>query len=118
MGAPTVASVTTYAVKWREPDGQTFLGRLVLGPTKLRLVGRRRGADGPTVDRQIGYAELQDFRIGSGGAERLDERPSLVLEGTDGRYLVTSAGMGAPIVQELLGRLTDLRSSSSRTLAL
>ena len=52
-------TVTTYAVKWREPDGQTFVGRLALGARTFRLVGRTPGADGPTVDRQIGYDELQ-----------------------------------------------------------
>ena len=38
-------TVTTYAVKWREPDGQTFVGRLALGPRALRLDGRRRGGE-------------------------------------------------------------------------
>ena len=107
-------TVTTYAVKWREPDGQTFVGRLALGPRTLRLVGRTPGADGPTVDRQIGYAELQGLRIGSRGADRLDGRPALVVERADGAYLVADAGMGAPIVQELVDRLADLRLAAPR----
>ena len=106
--------MTTYAVKWREPDGQTFVGRLALGPRTLRLVGRRPGAEGPTVDRQIGYSELQGLRIGSRGADRLDGRPALVVERADGPYLVADAGMGAPIVQELVERLADLRLAAPR----
>jgi hypothetical protein len=107
--------VATYAVKWREPDGQTFIGRLALGPRTLRLVGRRPGAEGPTVDREIGYTELQGLRIGSRGADRLDGRPALVVERADGPYLVADAGMGgSPIVQELVDRLADLRLAAPR----
>lgn len=101
--------MTTYAVKWREPDGQTFIGRLALGPRAFRLVGRRRGADGPAVNRRVGYEELRGLRIGSRGADRLDGRPALVVERPGGAYLVAGAGMGAPIVQELVERLTGLR---------
>lgn len=97
----------TYAVKWREPDGRTFLGRLALGPSTLRLEGRERG--GPVVDRQIGYEEMQGLGVSRHGADRLDGQPTLVVERADGPYLVTSAGMGAGIVQELLDRLAELR---------
>jgi hypothetical protein len=102
----------SYAVKWREPDGQTFLGRLAFGPRTLRLEGRDPA--GPVVDRQIGYDELQELRVGSGGSERLDGRPTLVVERADGRYLVTSAGSGAGIVQELIDRLAELRLAVPR----
>jgi hypothetical protein len=104
---------TTYAVKWREPDGQTFLGHLALGPRTLCLEGR--GTEGPVVERQIGYDELQGLRLGSDRAERLDGRPALVVERADGLYLVASAEMGAGIVQELLDRLADLRVGPAAT---
>ena len=102
----------TYGVKWREPDGQTYVGRLALGPRTLRLEGRE--PNGPAVDRQIGYDEVQSLRLGSHGDERLDGRPALVVERADGRYLVTSAGMGAGIVQELVERLAELREAAPR----
>jgi len=98
---------TTYAVKWREPGGQIYLGRLALGPRTLRLEGRE--PHGPAVDRQIGYDEVQGLRIGSYGPDRLDGRPTLVVERADGQYLVASAGMGAGIVQELVDHLAELR---------
>jgi hypothetical protein len=101
--------VTTYAVKWREPDGQTFIGRLALGPRAFRLEGRQRGAEGPAVNRRFGYEELRGLRIGSRGADRLDGRPALVVERPEGAYFVAGAGMGAPIVQELGERLGALR---------
>ena len=103
--------MTTYAVKWREPDGQTFIGRLTLGPLTLRLDGRRRGVEESPVSRQFGYEELRGLRIGSRGADRLDGRPALVVERPDGTYLVAGTGMGAPIVRELVDRLADLRPS-------
>jgi hypothetical protein len=102
----------TYGVKWREPDGRTYVGRLALGPRTLRLEGRE--PNGPAVDRQIGYDELQGMWLGSRGDERLDGRPALVVERADGRYLVTSAGMGAGIVQELVERLAQLRTAAPR----
>ena len=53
---------TTYAIKWREPDGQTYLGRLALGARTLGLEGRQR--DGPAVSRQISYEGILSLRIG------------------------------------------------------
>jgi len=103
---------TTYAVKWREPDGQTYLGSLALGARTLRFEGR--GLDGPVVDRQIGYGEVWALRLASRSADRLDGRPALVFERADGRYLITSAGMGAGIVQEVVDRLAELRRAAPR----
>ncbi len=103
------AVLTTYAVTWREPGGETFVGRLVLGPRTLLLAGRRRGTAGDVVGRQIDYAELDGLRLGSRGPDRLDGRPAVVVERAGGRYLIAGAGTGAPIVQELLERLADLR---------
>lgn len=98
----------TYAVKWREPSGQTFIGRLAFDPRTLRLDGRRSGANEPPVNRQLRYDELQSLRIGSRGVDRLDGRPALVVEWPEGAYLVAGAGQGAPIVQELVDRLSHL----------
>ena len=100
----------TYAVKWREPGGQTYLGRLALGARALDLDGRQR--DGPAVNRQIAYEEILGLRLGTHGADRLDAQPALVLERADGRYRVTSAGMGAGIVQEIADRLAELRRAA------
>lgn len=103
---------TTYAIKWREPDGQTYLGRLAFGARTLALQGR--GPDGPAVDTQIAYEEILNLSIGSRGADRLDGQPALVVERADGRYLVTSAGIGAGIVHEIVDRLADLRGGALR----
>jgi len=99
-------------VKWREPDGQTYLGRLALGLRTLDLSGRQR--DGPAVHRQIAYEELLSLRVGSRGADRLDGQPALVVECVDGSYSVSSAGMGAGIVQEVAERLAGFRGAARR----
>ncbi len=101
--------MTTYAIKWREPSGQTFIGRLAFGARTLRLDGRRSGVNEPPVYRHLRYDELQSLRIGSRGADRLDGRPALVVEWLEGAYLFAGAGQGAPIVQELVDRLVELR---------
>jgi hypothetical protein len=105
--------VTTYAVKWREPGGETFIGRLAFGPHALGLDGRRSGANDPPVYRRLRYDELQGLRIGSRGADRLDGRPALVVDWPEGSYLVAGAGQGAPIVQELVDRLVVLRRDAA-----
>lgn len=105
--------VTTFAVTWREPDGQTFIGRLAFGPCALRLDGRQRAADGLAVKRRFAYEELRGLRVGSAG-DRLDGRPALVVELQEGVYRVADAGMGAPIVKELVERLTDRRLVATR----
>lgn len=107
--------MATYAVKWREPDGATFVGRLTLGARVLRLDGRQTGADGQAVKRKLRYDELEGLRIGRRGADRLDGRPAVIVEQADGRYLVADAGLGAPIVQELVDRLAELRRSATWT---
>lgn len=107
--------MTTYAVKWREPDGRTYVGRLALGARTLNLVGRGRGAKAASVDRQISYSELRGLRVGHDAAERLDGRPALVVEGAEGHYLIADPGMGLPMVQEVADRLTALRSTATRT---
>ena len=101
-------TVETYAVKWREPDGQTFVGSLALGARALRLEGRRRGPEGAAVGRRLGYDELRGLSLG-----RLDGRSALAVELCDGAYLVAHAGPGAPIIQELVERLAALVPSKN-----
>ena len=102
---------TSYAVRWREPDGQAYVGRLELGPRALRLVG---AAGGTQVDRQIGYDELQGLRIGHDAEERLDGRRALVIERPQGAYHLTSTVLEAGILQELVDRLSDLSLAAPR----
>jgi hypothetical protein len=104
---------TSYAIKWREPDGQAYVGRLELGPRALRLVGDGADITG-AVDRQIGYEELRSLRIGHDAAERVDGRRSLVIERPQGAYHLTSTVLEAGILQELVDRLSELSLAAPR----
>ncbi len=102
---------TSYAVKWREPGGEAYVGRLELAPRALHLVG---DADGARVDREIRYDELQGLRIAHDAGERLDGRRALVIERPQGAYHLTSAVFEAGILQELVDRLSDLSLAAPR----
>jgi hypothetical protein len=109
--------MTTYAVTWCEPDGQTFVGRLALAPRALQLDGRPRSPGGPSVNRRLGYDELLGQRLSTRSTERLEGRRTLVLEHSDGNYLVADTGLGAPVVNELadrLARLTDRKETAEK----
>jgi hypothetical protein len=103
---------TSYAVKWREPDGKTFLGRLELQPKALVLVGRENGSG--SRRRTLGYAELGDFHLGRGPGERLDGQAVLVVECGGEDYVITSTVVHAGVLQELVHRLSELRLVSPR----
>jgi hypothetical protein len=108
-GGATLRHVKTgYAVKWREPDGREYLGLLTLTPAVLRLEGR--GSEGRIVERQLARDRLRDVRIGRTTADRLDGRPTLVVEHPDGTYHVAGAVTSTGILRELVGRLCELRS--------
>jgi len=102
---------SSYAVKWREPGGKAYVGRLELGPRALHLVG---DAGGARVDRRIGYDELQDLRIAHDPGERVDGRRALVIERPQGAYHLTSAVFEAGILHELVDRLSDLSLAAPR----
>jgi hypothetical protein len=98
---------TSYAVKWREASGHLFLGRLDLGPTALILEGRDGAED--AVIRTIDYEELDGFHLAQSTGERLDGKPTLVVERARGDVLVTTAVVHAGLLQELVHRLSELR---------
>ena len=105
----------SYAVRWREPDGSRYLGRLELDPKAMLLQGRRDG--GRAVARSIGYDELRGLHIGRKPGERLDGQPALVIERARGAFLVASAVTQVGILQELVHRLSELPRSWPARLA-
>jgi len=98
---------TSYAVKWRESSGRTFLGRLDFGPTALVLEGREGAAD--AIVRTIEFEALDGFHLAQSSSDRLDGKPTLVVERAGGDVLVTSAVVHAGVLQELVHRLSTLR---------
>jgi len=66
----------SYAVRWREPGGETFSGHVELGLRALTLSGR----DGAgSVSRVLPYEDVRAFHIGRGD-DGLYDRPALVIE--------------------------------------
>jgi hypothetical protein len=103
---------SSYAVKWREPGGHVFLGKLEFQRQALVLEGRN-GAEG-TVRRVIDFAELRSFRLGQTADERLDGQPTLVVERPTGNTFVTSSVVHAGVLQEVADRLSELHLLAPR----
>ncbi len=68
----------SYAAIWREPGGAIATGKVVLEPDRLRLEGTT--GEGRFSRRGLLYTEVMGVRIGRGAGERLNDRPTLVLE--------------------------------------
>ena len=97
---------TTYAVSWQEPSGTIGSGRLELGTDALLLVGQN-GSSG--VTQAFPYRTMVALRIARSTTERLQGRPTLVIDVAGGESLRVVA-VGQPgIVTELASRLGELR---------
>lgn len=102
---------TSYAVLWQEGNGPVSAGKLVLGPTSLRLeagAGHTR-----STSRVLRYAELAS--VGKAApAERIRSQPTAVVERDERDRLAIAAldGMGSvrEIVEQLAARLTGRKA--------
>ena len=96
----------SYPVSWVEPDGSPGSGRLELGTDALLLAGRNGSSE---VRRAFPYRNMSGLRIARGAHERLQDRPTLIVDLDGGRSL-RIAGVAQPgIVSELASRLSALR---------
>ena len=96
----------TYAVTWEEAEGNRRSGRLELGADALHLEGSN--GDG-AASRELPYTDVSRFRLARSSEERLQGRPTLLLE-LRGGELLKIAGVSQPgIVAELSDRLAVLK---------
>lgn len=100
----------TYAVTWEEPEGTRRSGRLELGADALHLEGSN--GEGP-ASKELPYTDVRQCRLARSGGERLQGRPTLLLELRGGQVLKI-AGVSQPgIVAELSDRLGVLAADPS-----
>jgi hypothetical protein len=107
---------SSYGVVWREGTHALARGKLELLPRALRLDGMS-GNDPAT--REIAYESLSDIRIGRNGHDRLDGRPSLVLESRSGEPVTIASVAQAGVISEIAERLAALQlgAESNRRIA-
>src|SRR4051812_50213167 len=108
---------SSYGVVWREGTNALARGKLELLPHALRLDGMS-GSDMAT--REIAYESLSEIRIGRNGHDRLDGRPSLVLESRCGEPVTIASVAQAGVISEIAERLPPpfLLAAAPRRLAL
>lgn len=96
----------SYALVWREEGGPLYAGKLELGPDALRVQGS--SPEGLVASRAIAYAKLIGVRIGRAPTDRINGRPSLVLDRGAGRPISIAAVSGAGVVHEVAQLLAEL----------
>jgi hypothetical protein len=93
---------TSYGVVWREGESPLATGKLELLPLGIRL-------DGLDAARDIPYELLANVRVGRQASERIDGRPSVVLERRSGAPVTISTVAKPSLVGEIVERLAALQ---------
>ena len=91
-------STRTYAVVWQKDAGPVVPGQLQLLADAIRLRG---GAHSRPVEHALAYEELSAVRLGRQPEERIQGRPSLLLEVCSIEQFLVSAIGGLGVVTEL-----------------
>jgi hypothetical protein len=93
---------TSYGVVWREGEEPLAAGKLELRPSGMRL-------DGIDGLRDVPYRLLAGVRVGRLAGERIDGRPSVVLERHTGGPITVATVATPSLVGEIVERLAALR---------
>jgi hypothetical protein len=103
----------TYGVVWREGPGPLATGKLELLSHGLRLDGLERSYE-------LAYEDLSAVRVGRTTNERIDGRPSVVLERLHGDPVTIATVAQPSLVGEIAERLAALQLNAAppRRLAL
>jgi hypothetical protein len=96
----------SYGVVWREGTRPLARGKLELLPRAIRLEGMS-GSEPAT--REIAYDYLTEIRIGRSSGERIDGRPSLLLEPRTGETVSIASVAQSGVVAEIADRLSALQ---------
>jgi hypothetical protein len=101
---------TTYGVVWREGSDRLARGRLELLPRFLRLDGM---AGSLPADREVRYEDIDGVHVGRAPGERIQGRPSLVLERSSGGTIAIASVAEPGVIGELADRLGALRRAGT-----
>jgi hypothetical protein len=101
---------TSYGVVWREDSLPLATGKLELLTRTLRFEGI---ADGRATTREVAYDNLVAVRVGRAPSERLNGRPSLVVERRSGQPITIASVGQSGVVAELAERLASLQLGSA-----
>jgi hypothetical protein len=93
---------TTYGVVWREGESPLAAGKLELLPHGIRL-------DGLDGSQEIPYELVSSVRVGRLAGERIDGRPSVVLERRTGAPVTIATVAKPSLVGEIVERLAALQ---------
>lgn len=97
---------TSYGVVWRDGHKPLARGKLELLPRAIRLDGM---SGSEPVRREIAYDFLSEIRIGRSPEERIDGRPSLMLEPRTGTALAIASVAQSGVIAEIAERLAALQ---------
>jgi hypothetical protein len=96
----------SYGVVWREPTRGVATGKLELLPHELRFDGM---SESRPMIREVAYENLTNVRIGRSIADRVDGRPSVVLERRSGQTITIASVAQSGVVAEIAERLAALQ---------
>jgi hypothetical protein len=105
-GADPSAMRTSYGVVWREGHKPLARGKLELLPRAIRLDGM---SGSEPISREIAYDYLSEIRIGRLAHERIDGRPSLMLEPRTGDAVAIASVAQSGVIAEIAERLAALQ---------
>jgi hypothetical protein len=97
-----VAMPQSYAVTWQQSDDPPRSGKLELRASVLRLEGPQNGSEAVSV--LIPYEELLGMRVAP-SRERIDGRPTLMLDRLGGKILRIASVVQPGVISELADRL-------------
>ncbi len=105
MQTGSLGRSSSYAVLWRDPEGDICLGSLMITANTLRL----EGADPQGRLRSVELAAdtVDAIRISRAGADRIDRRPALVLRLSPDRTLFVTSAVGLGMIHEMADRLAS-----------
>ncbi len=95
----------TYAVLWRDREGEVCSGALMIVDGTMRLEGANR--QGQPCSVELAPDAVQDMRIGRAMADRIDGRTALVLRLRPDHKLLVASAVGLGMIHEMADRLAS-----------